>query len=203
MGENKTGFHDLSNYTTEYVKKEDYLKVVEENERLKINSNDLFKLTKFISEERACYGRAGELSVDIAIDVIKTLEKEKSELKEELETQINNRDWEENKANKLEKVNKSLQYQVNHHLKFKNDYYEKWQSVEKENERLQSQWELNSHKNTELIKKNKELEKQAESLRMPTKYFYTTYSSFVDAGFSEEQSFELVKETFITGLMNN
>ncbi|MED1431132.1 MULTISPECIES: hypothetical protein [Bacillus cereus group] len=32
MGENKTGFHDLSNYTTEYVKKEDYLKVVEEKE---------------------------------------------------------------------------------------------------------------------------------------------------------------------------
>ncbi|PFY57633.1 hypothetical protein [Bacillus pseudomycoides] len=50
---------------------------------------------------------------------------------------------------------------------------------------------------------NKELEKQAESLRMPAKYFYTTYSSFVDAGFSEEQAFELVKEMFITGLMNN
>jgi len=50
---------------------------------------------------------------------------------------------------------------------------------------------------------NKELEKQAESLRLPGKYLYTAYSSFVDAGFSEEQAFELVKEMFITGLMNN
>lgn len=50
---------------------------------------------------------------------------------------------------------------------------------------------------------NKELEKQAESLRLPAKCFYTTYRSFVDAGFNEEQAFELVKEMFVTALMNN
>jgi Uncharacterized conserved protein len=126
----RTEFNNLANYSSEYVKKDDYLKIVEENEQLKKNeeivvselvryertierkdeeikekdngiflykshvktqdniienlekenehlrknSNDLFKLTKFISEERACYGRAGELSVDIAIDTIKSLE---------------------------------------------------------------------------------------------------------------------------------
>jgi len=68
------------------VLKEDYLKVVEEKEILKINSNNLFKLTKFISEERACYGRAGELSVDVAIDAIKTLEKENEELNNTINT---------------------------------------------------------------------------------------------------------------------
>lgn len=65
-------------------KDEDISELREELEFLKGNSEILFKLTRFISEERSCYGRAGELSVDIAIDTIKRLEKQLQDKDEEI-----------------------------------------------------------------------------------------------------------------------
>jgi len=66
---------EIKSLYKQLVDEKELLKTLEkENENLRKISNDLFKLTKFISEERACYGRAGEHSVDIVIDTIKTLE---------------------------------------------------------------------------------------------------------------------------------
>ncbi|MFJ1122172.1 hypothetical protein [Bacillus thuringiensis] len=42
-----------------------------------------------------------------------------------------------------------------------------------------------------------------ESLQTPAKYMYSIYKSFVEAGFSEGQAFELVKETYINAIQQN
>ena len=39
-----------------------------------------------------------------------------------------------------------------------------------------------------------------ETLKTPAKYMYSVYKSFVEAGFSENQAFEIVRETYINAI---
>lgn len=71
-------------------------------ESLKWQSNELGRLTKFISEEKSKYGKAGMITVSSVIEIINELEKEIEDVKEQLETMTNLYDKRKQRVEELE-----------------------------------------------------------------------------------------------------